>query len=108
MFHVYTGTFFHSTYVGTTKNLTNRLRNHKSRYNETVDGSDYYCYRVWRMVTESFDDIEWKIVKSFKTKEAAKKYEIQLIEKIGNLNDQHSQTSKSYKENVIRKLSRKP
>ena len=101
MHHVYIGSYANATYVGMTKNLTNRLYTHKARYNQTIDGSDYFCYMVWRNITESFDDIEWKIVKSFKSKEAAKKHEIELIKKIGNLNDQHSDTSQKYKYQML-------
>lgn len=90
MFHVYTATFSDSTYVGSTSNMQQRLYVHKARYNNKTHGSNCYVYKVFRSITESFEDIEWTIIKSFRSKEAAKKYEIKMIEKIGNLNTLHS------------------
>lgn len=100
MHHVYTGTFANTIYVGKTKNLTKRLYVHKSRYRGTVDGSDYFCYVVWRSITESFDDIIWKIEKSFNNEKLAKEYEISLIKKMGNLNEQYSELSQREKFNL--------
>lgn len=104
MYDVYTATILNQNYVGNTENFLQRLSLHKSRYYEQTYGSDAFFYRVARSITESFDDIEWKIVKSFKTKKAAERYEIALIKKIGTLNVQHSPYSKKYREDFLKIL----
>ena len=76
-----------NTYIGQTSDLPTRITKHKYRY-YGGDGSHYYVYQTFRMITETFEDIKFQVIKSFATKAEANNFEKKMIRKEGTLNTQ--------------------